>query len=82
MLDLLQAQRIDSERATMEPDDRTDPKRPGFAIHDQVIFSPRWALSEWPRPPRTVIEEFDEELAGFRKRHPDYRIPEALLAPR
>jgi len=27
-------------------------------------------------------KEFDEGLAEFRKRHPDYRIPEALLAPR
>jgi len=27
-------------------------------------------------------KEFDEGLAEFRKRHPGYRIPEALLAPR
>ncbi len=29
------------QRVTMEPDDRNDPKRPGFAIHDQVVVKMR-----------------------------------------
>ena len=59
------------------------PPMPELAMRKAADEAPEvWLrhLAELKQQGRT--KAFDEGLAEFRKRHPDYRIPEALLTPR